>query len=177
MKTYMLAACLTGALLAAGCGNDTNDTNNGMTSPSTGSGTGTGTSGGGGTTGCTQATVAERTKSDLGRDAWEPLAFKTSSEGRVDITVSWENPKANVGAFLVNAGSCTQAQFQGQQCSFLLASGEDNPHQMTAQLPAGDYELLIQDFGGTSRPAERVAATVVLSTGTGCPAFPSAGSR
>jgi hypothetical protein len=176
MRTFVLAACMAAALVAGGCGDD--DDNDSVTNPGTGSGTGTagggsGTGGGDGTTGCTQTTVAERAQADLGRNAWDPLAFTTTTDGRVDITVDWTNQNANVGAFLVSGGSCSQAQFQGNQCSFILASGDDRPHQMSARIPAGSYELVLQNFGGTPQSAEPVSATVVLSVGESCPAFPA----
>jgi hypothetical protein len=170
MKRSLLAVCLAATMIAGACGDD--DDNGGVTNPGTGTDTGTG-SGGSGTTSCTQTTVSQRAEADLGRGAWEPLSFTTSTEGRLDVTVSWRSPEANVGAFLVNAGSCSETQFRANQCSFLLASGDDNPHRMSARFPAGGYELLVQNFGGTSAPSEPVSATVVLSAGADCPAFPS----
>lgn len=175
MKTYLLAACMAATMLAAGCGDDNSDTPTGGTGTGTGTGTaGGGSTGGGTTSGCTQTSVATRDQAALDRNGWESVPFTTSTDGRVDITVSWQNSNANIGAFLVNSGSCSQAQFQAQACTFILASGEDQPHQMSGRVAAGSYELLLQNFGGTSASAEPVSATIVLSAGESCPDFPSA---
>jgi len=175
MKTHLLAVCLATTLAAAGCNDDDNDTGNGVTNPGTGSGTGTagGDTGGGGTTGCTQTTLSEGGEVALDRGALQSLPFTTATDGRLDVTVSWRNSTANIGAFVVSGGSCSEAQFQGQQCSFILGSGNDNPHQMSGRVPAGSYELLVQNFGRTTAQSEPVSAKVVLSAGEGCPEFPA----
>jgi hypothetical protein len=170
MKRFVLAACVAAAMVAGGCGDD--DDNGGVTTPPT---TGGETGGGGGTpSGCTQTTLSDAGETSLGRHAWSSTAFTTATDGRLDITVSRQSADANVGAFVVRGGSCTQAQFQGNQCSFILASsGDDNPEQISGRVPAGNYELLLQNFGGGNGQSEPVTAKVVLSAGTDCPAFPT----
>ena len=56
--------------------------------------------------------------------SWNVLnstAFTTTQSGQVDITVDWHNAEANVGAFVVQAGSCTAEHFKKSSCSFAEA--------------------------------------------------------
>ncbi len=157
-------ACLAAAAVLSGC----NDDNNGITNPGgTGGTSATPTP----SPGCTQTTVASATRT-VGRNVLDSVPFSTSGAGRLDITVDWRDAAANVGAFLVAAGSCSQTQFNNQACSVLVDSGGDKPHWMSANVPAGSYEVLINNFGGTpANVLQPVTVQVVLSVG--CPAPPA----
>jgi hypothetical protein len=126
-------------------------------------------------TGCTQTTLASASPA-LSWNVLNPTAFTTTQDARVDITVDWQNASTNVGAFVVQAGTCTQQRFNNQNCTFLLSSGDDKPHVMSANLPAGSYELLLNDFGagGGSRGAgSSETASVQIVQSTGCTASPN----
>ncbi len=121
--------------------------------------------------GFTQTTLATTTRS-ISRDVLDSTPFTTTSSGRVDITVDWKNDQANVGAFLVQAGTCTAQRFNRTNCTFLAESGIDKPHRMSASLPAGSYQLLLDYFGAgaMAKNASAETATVQIVQSTGCPA-------
>jgi hypothetical protein len=126
-------------------------------------------------TGCTQTNLASASPA-LSWNVLSSTAFTTTQDARVDITVDWQNANANVGAYVVQAGTCTQQRFNNRNCSFLLASGDDKPHVMSANLPAGSYELLLNDFGagGGSRAGDSSeTASVQIVQSTGCTASPN----
>ncbi len=163
-------ALVASALLAA-C---SDDNSNQVTNPTTATGTSTTATTTPST--CTQTTLTS-SQVTADRNVLTSVAFTTSTAGRVDVTVDWTNADLNVGAFLVNGGTCTQQNWNAQKCSFLVQSGSDKPHKLSASLPAGNYELLINNFGGTrgtrtATTSETVSAQVVLSAGDNCPAFP-----
>ncbi len=119
--------------------------------------------------GCTQTTLATATRS-LTRDVLDSTPFTVTQSGRIDITVDWHNAEANVGAFVVQAGSCTAEHFK-RSSSFVAQSGNDKPHKMTVNLTAGSYELLLDDFGvgsGVVRNASSETATVQVVESSGC---------
>ncbi len=120
-------------------------------------------------TGCTQTTLATATRS-LTRDTLDSTPFTVTQAGRVDITVDWQNAQANVGAFVVQAGSCTAQRFNRSNCSFAMQSGNDKPHKMSVNLAAGSYELLLDDFGagGGVKNASSETATAQIVQSTGC---------
>ncbi len=126
-------------------------------------------------TGCTQTTLVTATPM-LSWNVLNSTAFTTTQAGTVDITVDWQNASTNVGAFVVQAGTCTQQNFNKSKCTFVLASGNDKPHKMSASLPAGSFELLLNDFGGGTRgtgASSSETATVQIVQSSGCTASPN----
>jgi hypothetical protein len=116
---------------------------------------------------CADTTLATATK-PLSRNVLDSTAFTTTAAGHVDITVDWTNAQSNLGAFVVESGSCSQQRFNKGDCTFLIQSGEDKPHKLGIDLPAGSYELLLNYFGsGTRRSSSETATVQVVQT---CPA-------
>jgi hypothetical protein len=124
-------------------------------------------------TGCTQTSLASVTPT-LSWNVLNSTAFTTTQDARIDITVDWQNASTNVGAYVVQAGTCTQQNFNSQKCSFLLGSGDDKPHKLSGNLPAGSYELLLNNFGSGKRGGTSAeTATVQVTQSVGCAASPS----
>jgi hypothetical protein len=118
-------------------------------------------------TACAATTLATATK-PLSWNVLDSTAFTTTTAGHVDITVDWTNAQSNVGAFLVESGSCTQQRFNKGDCTYLIQSGEDKPHKLGVDLPAGSYELLLNYFGSGTRGSSSETATVQVVQA--CPA-------
>jgi len=116
--------------------------------------------------GCTQTTLATETRT-LARNDLVSTPFATTEAGRVDVTVDWQDAESNVGAFIVEAGTCTPQRFNREGCPFLLQSGDDKPHTMSADLPAGSYELLLDYFGGGAGASSSETATLEIVQSTG----------
>ncbi len=159
MSKVLASLCLAAAAAALAACND-NNTPTAATSPSpapnpTAS-----------PTGCTQTTLATATRS-LTRDVLDSTPFTVTQSGPVQITVDWQNAQTNVGAFIVQAGSCTAQRFNKSNCSFAAQSGNDKPHKMSINLTPGSYELLLDDFGGVKN-ASSETATVQIVQSTGC---------
>jgi hypothetical protein len=162
MTRVLASLCLAAAAASlVACGGD----DNGPTASSSPSPTPTPTPA---STGCTQTTLATATRA-LTWNILDTTPFTTTQAGRVDVTVDWRDAGSNVGAYVVEAGTCTAQRFNNGNCSFLVSSGGDKPHQLSANLPAGAYELLLQNFGGGRSSSETATAQIVESTGD-CPA-------
>ncbi len=124
-------------------------------------------------TGCTQTTLASANPT-LAWNVLSSTAFSSTQAGTVDITVDWQNANFNVGAWVVEAGTCSAERFNKGDCNFLAASGSDKPHKLSASLPAGSYELLLNNFGsGTRGGTTPETATVQIVLSTGCTPSPT----
>jgi hypothetical protein len=110
------------------------------------------------------------------------LDFSVPDTGRLDVTVDWTNASSPVGFYLVPANTCTTiAEFNGRTCNFIMRSEPPGakPRRISQpNLAAGNYRWLIANFASSD---ESVALQIVLSKGSGCPAFgqalPTAQSR
>ncbi len=120
-------------------------------------------------TGCTQTTLVTATR-PLTRDVLDSTPFTVTQSGPIQVTVDWQNAQTNVGAFIVQAGSCTAQRFNKSNCSFAAQSGNDKPHKFSVNLTPGSYELLLDDFGagGGVRNASSETATVQVVESSGC---------
>jgi len=150
MSKLLAPVCLAAAALALGC-NDNNSTPTAASSPTPAPNPSPAA--------CTGTTPATATR-PLTRNGLDSTPFTTTAAGHVDITVDWQDPDANVGAFVVQADSCTPQRFNKEGCSFLIQSGGDKPHKMGVDLPAGSYELLLDYFGGGAKGSSSETATV-----------------
>ena len=163
MKKALALVCLAAAVAALAACNDNNSSPTAASSPTPAPNPSPSPGG------CTQTTLATATR-PLTRDVLDSTAFTTTQAGPVTVTVDWTNQQANVGAFIVQAGTCTAQRFNRSNCSFLAESGNDKPHKIQVSLPAGSYELLLDDFGagGGVKGASSETATVRIVQSTGC---------
>jgi hypothetical protein len=159
MSRLLASLCLATAVVALGSCND-DDTPTAASTPTPAPNPSPSPSG------CTQTTLATETLT-LDRNALDATPFTTTAAARVDITVDWQNADSNVGAFVAEAGACTPQRFNNQACPFLLQSGDDKPHVLSADLPAGSYDLLLNYFGGGPRGSNSETATVEIVQSTG----------
>jgi len=129
---------------------------------------------------CTQTNVYQ----DSGAVPAESIAyddFSVPDSGRLDVTLDWTNASSQIGFYLVPANTCTTIEeFNARSCNFLVRSepSTTKPRKIsTPNFSAGNYRWLIANY---SDKDESVSFQVVLSKGTGCPAFtggsPSASS-
>jgi hypothetical protein len=96
------------------------------------------------------------------------VSFAAATSGRLDITVDWTFSTSVIGVYLVNAGSCSIAQFNAQGCTFLTRSETAvKPRKISFSATAGNYELLVVNF---SEQDESVSGQVALSS-SNCPPF------
>jgi hypothetical protein len=107
--------------------------------------------------------------------------FSVPDSGRLDVTLDWTFASSRVGFYLVPANTCTTIEeFNARSCNFLVRS-EPSPTKprkiSTPNFAAGNYRWMVAVF---SDQDESVSFQIVLSKGTGCPAFaggsPSASS-
>jgi hypothetical protein len=154
-RRLLIAVALAAPL--AGCGSDSNDT------PTTGTST-TGSN-------CTQTVVGSATGSAVDPASRSTVAFTTTAAGRLDITVDWTDASNPLGAYVVQAGSCSIDQFNAGSCTFATQSQTGGKPRLlsVANAAAGSYELLLVNTSKTA--SESVSAQVVLSQGSSCPAF------
>jgi hypothetical protein len=99
------------------------------------------------------------------------LDFPVPDSGRLDVTMDWTNASSAIGFYLVPANTCTLDEFNAKSCNFLIRSEpvSTKPRKLSkAGLAAGNYRWLIANY---SKSDESVALQIILSKGTGCPAF------
>lgn len=107
--------------------------------------------------------------------------FSVPDTGRLDVTLDWTFASSNIGFYVVPANTCgTIEEFNARSCTFLVRSepSSTKPRKIsTPNFAAGNYRWLIGNF---AKDDESVSFQIVLSKGTGCPAFaggsPSASS-
>jgi len=96
--------------------------------------------------------------------------FPLPSSGRLDVTMDWTNASSVMGFYLVPANTCTLDEFNTRSCNFLIRSESGaKPRKVSkSDLAAGNYRWIIGNF---STSDESSALQIILSKGTGCPAF------
>lgn len=97
--------------------------------------------------------------------------FSVPDTGRLDVTMDWTNASSPMGFYLVPVNTCTLAEFNARTCEFLLRSEPSSvkPRKISRpSLAAGNYRWVVANFGSND---ESAALQIILSKGTGCPAF------
>jgi hypothetical protein len=99
------------------------------------------------------------------------LDFSVPDSGRLDVTMDWTNASSAMGFYLVPANTCALAEFNARSCNFIIRSEPSSikPRKVSqASLAAGNYRWIVANFSSSD---ESAALQIVLSKGTGCPAF------
>jgi hypothetical protein len=109
------------------------------------------------------------------------LDFSVPDNGRLDVSMDWTNASSLMGFYLVPANTCTVDEFNARSCNFVMRSEPSSvkPRKLSqANLTAGNYRWIVANYTASD---ESAALQIILSKGSGCPAFagapPSAASR